>query len=479
MINKAFQKYLRNTSGNIATTFALLAFPMVVLVGGGIDVQRVSQSKVKLQSAVEASTLAAASFKNRGKSTKKFVREYILANLSDSSYLTDIKVDILKEEIAFNKREITVETEAVIKSSFLQLLGRDSSKITASSTAIEARGSLEYSMVLDISSSMRGAKLSSLKDAAKEFVDLVLDDQLAVTTSVNLIPFGGSVNLGTLYDSHVADISDSIVDPSKAEYSKRADIPNYKYRFTDGEKCVELQKGDYDLDLIPAKSRAQIPHFWKYAYFNPWCPKSTSAAVWNSNNATVLKARVDEMTLSDGTAMNHGALWGAKSLSPSYRGKLGGDFPDRPVNFDDNSAKKVIIIMSDGAITGQNRPLDYKGYNVHTNQFYGSKSPLPGERIRGRGNNKNQQLVLKNGNNSDSPLSDTAVGNFKKTCEDLKSKGVNIYTVGFKIAKDSKQEALLEYCASNPANYYLVESLDISEAFKSIVASVNQLRVSG
>lgn len=480
MRNKIIKRFLENTSGNVAVIFSLVAVPLVVLIGGGIDIQRVSASKVKLQSAVEASALAAASFKNSGTVTEEFVKEYIQANLSDANQLLNVNVNIDNSTITLNKREIVVSSTATVPSYFLQLVGINDSEIKATSTAVESRGSIEYSMVLDISSSMSGAKLANLKEAANDFVDTVLGDEQVDTTSINLVPFGGTVNLGSaVFNDHVVKGNNIITNPSSNAYKKDVNVPNHRFRFTDGDNCVELHKSDYDLDLIPQNSRPQVPHFWKFVYFNPWCPKSTSAAVWNSNDADVLKAKVNGLTLSDGTGMNHGALWGAKALSPSYRGKLGGDFPERPVDFEDTETTKVIIIMTDGSITAQSRPKDYKAYSVHTDRFYGSKARKSGQNNGKKGNKKNQQTILKNGNNSAISSDSNAIGNFKKTCEDLKAKGVNIYTVGFQIDKDSNQEELLQYCATNPANYYLVESLDIKQAFRSIISSVNKLRVSG
>ena len=94
-------------------------------------------------------------------------------------------------------------------------------------------------------------------------------------------------------------------------------------------------------------------------------------------------------------------------------------------------------------------------------------------------NKQNQQTLLGKGNMNHTSSSNSAIGNFKKTCEDLKQEGVIIFTIGFQINPGSLPEQLLEYCSSNPANYYLVESLDIAEAFNAIAAAVQKLRIAG
>ena len=478
LLNNLYQsaaKFLKNKSGNVAIIFSFAAFPMVALIGGAIDVQRIAQSKIKLQSAADASTLAAASFRNSGESTEEFVENYIRANIAGDNNFQNLKVEIVNEEITQTQRTITVKTEAEVPFSFLQLAGVSNSIVEVNSTAIEARGKTEYSLVLDISTSMSGDKIDNLRTASHEFIDAVLDGQLKDTTSLSLIPFGGSVNLGKLFNRHVVDEDDAIVNPSKKKYDIGYNVPKGKFRFTDGKhirgnhkQCVELIQDDYDLDRLPVKQRSQIPHFFYYKKFHPWCPDENSAAIWNSNDTNKLKKRINKITLSDGTGMDHGTLWGAKALSPAMRGLLGGEFPDRPADFDDVETQKVIVIMSDGAITGQQRPRDYKKFTKRN-----------GDKVSKKEKKKYYQRVVQAGDINDTSSFPTSNGYFKKVCEDLKQKGVYIYTIGFLIEKESEQEKLLQYCASNPANYYLVETLNISAAFEAIAASVKKLRVSG
>jgi len=333
-------------------------------------------------------------------------------------------------------------------------------------------------MVLDISSSMHGQRLSNLKSAASDFVDQILTEKQKDLTSISLVPFGGTVNLGPIFNDYVVDGSGVTYNPNQGQYNKGYAITSKKFRFSDGDNCIELRKEDFDLDSIPSKSRSQIPHFWKWWNFNPWCPDAASAAMWNTNKADDLKTRIAGMTLSDGTGMDHGILWGAKALSPSFKGKLGGDFPQRPNAFNDpdEDVQKIMVLMTDGGITFQGRPKNPAKNNVHTNR---NSNNDPSTGIPNQGNNINQQTLLSRGKLSNSAGHNTAIGNFKAVCDDLEEKGVVIYTIGFQIKKNSLPENLLKYCATNPANYFLVESLDISKAFNAIAVSVQKLRVSG
>ena len=465
MLKKYIKRFLTNTSGNFAIIFALVSMPMIVAIGSSIDFLRISNSKAQLQSAVEASVLAAASLTN-DQPVNAIVQEYIDANLGSDTSLKNVTFNLDTNQIRLNNKVIKVTAEGDLELTFLQLFGSNTRKITATAEASEETQSIELVMALDISGSMEGDRITNLKSAASDFVDELLSDEISETeTSISLVPFGGSVNIGNLFDDYAVDLSSATINPSENQYSIGYGITGENFRFTDGLNCIELTKEDFDLDLIPEQSRPQIPHFWKWNDFRPWCPEAESAVLMNTNNADTLKERIQGMTLSDGTGSDHGLLWAAKALSPSFRGRLGGDFPERPHDFSDlgPNLQKVVVLMSDGAITFQSRPEDYSRFNTHT---------IPRD-------NENDQTLLERGEQSDTAANNTAIGNFKEICADLKAQGVTIFTIGFQIRADSFPEELLKFCATNPANYFLVESLDISKAFDAIAVSIKRLRVSG
>ena len=459
-----FNGFRENEAGNVGAMFAIMTMPTLVLMGGAVDLLRVSNSQAKLQAAVESGVLSAASLTNT-QAVEDVVNEYVNANVGDDPAFQNLKITVTNQSLALNKRVVEVKAEAEVPMIMMQLIGNKAQKIEVSAEALEARQAMELAMVLDVSSSMNGNRLKNLKTAAADFVDQMLSEKRKDYTSISLVPFGGTVNIGALFDDYAATGAGVIQDPSSSQYNLGYKITENKFRFTNGGKCVELRKEDFNLDAIADQSRSQVPNFWKYVNFNPWCPDDKSAAIWNTNNATNLKDRIEEFTLSDGTGMDHGLLWGAKSLAPSFKGKLGGDFPDRPQAFSTSGGdvQKIMVLMTDGGITFQGRPKDYTYLSVH----------------KSGKNNKNEQTLLSRGNMKNTPGQNTAIGNYKAVCDDLAANGVTIYTIGFQIKKNSLPEQLMQYCATNPANYYLVESLDIAQAFNAIAISVQKLRVSG
>lgn len=457
-------KQIKNcNSGNFAMMTALMVVPLFAILGGAVDISRAIQSRAVLQNATEAAALSAASLTNN-EEVQTIIEEYIAANLPNNDMWDNLQINILQSDISLNSREIEIQASINVKSAFMHLAGVDEMSITTESTAVQKASKLEIAMVLDISSSMNGNRLSNLKTAATQFVDeiMVNNDNGLDVVSFNLIPYGGTVNIGNLFDDYVAPLtsSDVVLDPSKNDYNIGSDVLEEEFRFSDGLNCVEHPYEDYSDDLIPLQSRGQVPHFYRWWSTNPWCPTPESAVVMNTNDSDALVDYIEDLTLSDGTGTDIGLLWGVKSLSPNWQGKLGGDFSDRPSEYNDPDTMKIMVLMTDGGITAQFRP---------------KKDHVDGlDDIKG-----SQQTIVSTGNYNKSSSHDSAYGRQKKLCEELDQNGVKVFTIGFQINASSHAAKQMEDCAVNGGNYYLVESLDISQAFQAISASISNLRVSG
>ncbi len=181
------------------------------------------------------------------------------------------------------------------------------------------------------------------------------------------------------------------------------------------------------------------------------------------------------MVLSDGTGMDIGAMWGLKSLSPSFRGELGGDFSERPLDFGADESKKVMIVMTDGNITQQNRPEDPAVGNVHSNRPTNNAPNTSA--FSNQGDRANMQTSRTRGSAGTTSTNNSGVGRFKKACEAAKAEDITIFTIGFQISSGSLADRILEECATTPSTYYHVEGLDLTATFQTIAAQVNALRI--
>ncbi|MEO0399816.1 MAG: pilus assembly protein TadG-related protein [Pseudomonadota bacterium] len=480
-----FKKFSRNADGNMAILAGFMLLPAILLLGGGYDVMRATSNTVKLRSVLESAALAAASLTN-AQEVEAVVADYMDSNLVKDPQIRNSLTVAVVESSALNSKTVEIQASAVIPTFFLRIAGINELPVKASTKANQSKTTLELALVLDISSSMRGAKLANLQTSAEDFVEKILNDENIDHTSMSLIPFGGTVNIGPLFSTYAVTEGGATVDPTEAQYDIGSAVLTSNFRFTGADLCIEHQDADFNDDMLPMASRSQVPDFWKWWNNHPWCPAADSAVMMNTNDRDALKTHVSNLVLSDGTGMDIGMLWGAKALSPDWVGQLGGDFADRPHPYN-SDAMKVMVVMTDGEITQQYRPEDPSLKNVHTNRpdNYAANTNAEGvnagvfKNEHGNADNANQQTIVNKGSSSSQPSGNDGVAHFKRLCDEARANNVIVYTIGFNINQNKISHELLGYCASDPSKYYFVESLDIGSAFDSIAASVNALRIVG
>ena len=337
-----FSAFKKAECGNVIMFVALSLLPIMVLIGGAIDITRATTAKTQLRAAIDGAALAAASLSQNG-ATDEVVRDYIDSNLDNiRGQFNSLSVDI-RSNRSINSNEVIIEVHGKLPTAFLGIINHSELDVVAETTAQQAVSNIELAMVLDISSSMRGNKVANLRDAAEDFVEEMLEDENEDTTSINFIPFGGTVNVGNQFFSRFASNENGIrLDPTETRYSQGKDIPAETFRFTNGNTCLEYGNNFFNDRFLALGKHGQVPHFWRWWNFHPWCPEDASAVVFNSNDEDDLKDRIRSMTLSDGTGMNIGAMWGLKSLSPAWQGELGGDFSERPAAYGDPDTIKAM-----------------------------------------------------------------------------------------------------------------------------------------
>ena len=435
-LRRLINEFVLSRRGNVAMMTCLLAVPMIALLGGAVDIMYTNQVKKELQSALDAGVLALSEIGNNS-DPKKTMEEFLKVNLADSA-IDPAKVGLAVTATSnLNSKTVDVSASYTHFTKFLGIIGIDSIDLGLDASGRQEYQEVEVAMVLDVSSSMNGKKLTNLKTSGAEFIDAVLTDAVKDMTTISIVPFGGTVNLG--------DIAVHLADGATIDNN---DDDNH----SDGHLwrgCIELDANDYDDGWFESMNNAVVPNFYVWHYGNPWCPPAADSILTFSNDASALKSKIDGFVLSDGTGMDIGAAIGAKVLSPQTRvamNTLTGSSLKVPADYD-TEVLKVMIIMTDGEITAQLRPKDTCFHAV--------------------GGGCQKTLYKEN----------KAETNFKDICQEAKDNGIIVYTIGFQIKKGKQSDKLLKACASSPSQYHFVETVDVGVAFKSIAASINSVRL--
>lgn len=458
------KRFKKNTHGNVAVITGIFLSILVVAAGGTIDISQAYKHRTKMQDVVDSAALAAISGNNK-REIRRLANEsfeiYNLDNIDDLS-VTDFKVRPVSNTTL---RRATINLSADMDTQFLGIIGMPQLPISVSSMTEKRIIPVEISLVLDVSISMNGVKIDNLRDAAVDFIEQVIGTQATSdTVTINIIPFAGGVNLGSFTDRLIPPLSAPNLDPSDVDY--RNAVPNNsllatsRFRFTDGTNCVELDATDLDTRRIQPHSRSQIPKFTQPTTGFPLCPEDESSVIFNSNQKQVLTDKIQTMTLSHGTGMEIGALWGLKALSPSHRNIIGGDIASRPSGFNSN-IMKVMIVMTDGNITSQSR----------------TRAPNDPNRLIASSVNPGAVQAYDAGTNPTSRSDDTAIGRFNQVCDLAKDNNVEVYTIGYSIPVGSLAEDILLECATDPSQFLRAGTNDIRATFQAIAASLAQPRI--
>lgn len=188
-----FLRRFRSERGAVAIWFAVLALPTAVLGFGLIDVSRASVEKRHLQDALDAATLMAArSSANTDETIQPIGAAALAAQLSGVSEATlaSSSFKVVGTKVVGTA---TAKVTPVIANLWLQ----GDMTIGAEAEVVRASTNLEVALVLDITGSMAGQKIRDARTAAKDLVDMVVQDvQTPYYSKIALVPYSAAVNLG-------------------------------------------------------------------------------------------------------------------------------------------------------------------------------------------------------------------------------------------------------------------------------------------
>ena len=197
-----------DTRGNVAMLFGLSLPVLILMTVGGVDIHRASTVRVNLQDALDAAALTAA--------RSPFTANVDLQRVGLASLRANLKAypDIILREadttFVLNSDDVVVarskvDVKTLVANIVLPPYGKfmnDYLPVGANSEVDRSSRNIEVALSLDMSGSMSGQKLTDLKAAARDLVDLIVQPvQTPYYSKVALVPWSYSVNPGTYLNS--------------------------------------------------------------------------------------------------------------------------------------------------------------------------------------------------------------------------------------------------------------------------------------
>jgi hypothetical protein len=325
--------------------FGLFIFLAVLMIGGmAVDIMRYEEQRVHLQNTADRAALAAGSLRQPN-DPASVVEEYFRREGLETN-LTSVTVNE-----GLNFREVNIQTAAIVPTFFMRLVGIDTLPMQPVSTAEERYSKVEVSLVLDLSNSMNSFnRIDNLRDAGVEFIDTLYENAEEGQVSVSVVNYTGQVNPGADLLSHYT-------------VSQRQPFSH----------CVEFGASDYQTMSLSTSaplvgaghfdpwhtSRARNMIFCPTPRFSQWSASDDSHRenVVLSGDPEFLSDYLGNLWADGNTSIEIGLKWGAAMLDPGTRpiveamvaaGEVMEEFDGRPLDYDDEEALKVVVLMTDG-----------------------------------------------------------------------------------------------------------------------------------
>ncbi|MGV8985257.1 MAG: pilus assembly protein TadG-related protein [Cypionkella sp.] len=357
-LDRRVRKFQRDEDGALII-FGLMFLILMLMMGGlAVDLMHYEYTRTRLQNTLDRATLAAASLSQKI-DPATVVRDYVLkAGLAEQ--LASVQVTQ-----GLNERIVQATGRADTHPIFLPMMGINKLDAVGASAAQQAIDNLEIVLVLDVSGSMKGQKLTNLKIAATEFVDTMTANDPHHRVSIAIVPYNAQVNIGPVLAAkfnltHRAGVTDvNCVEIPDTEFGAEAlslSAPMPMMAYADIAYATSKINGY----VGPTDPNYAVPN-----YASAYCkPTTVNVVHLPSNDPAVLKAQINALEAGGNTSITLGMKWGAALLDPSLRatytsfianGDMPATLPGRPFDYKDKEARKYVVLMTDGEHVSHNR----------------------------------------------------------------------------------------------------------------------------
>lgn len=455
-IMRLWKRFGSQDAGVTAIVFALSVPMFIAAAGTAVDLAQAYNVKNRLGNALDKAALAAASTSGTSEEIEAQVTKFFDANYPDEKLGTPFDITV-----TLGENTVHVTASARVSTTFMSILGYDYLDVSAETEVVRELGGVEVVLVLDITGSMAGSKITALKNAVcnsgsttcktNSFLNIMFT-RISDTDyiKVGIVPFSQSVNVGPYglgVDTTGAAYGTAFVSkPSTDDYITPASSIAYSSTGANNNWMGCITERSYPLDTTDDTSpnwgmyrypricsRTRNGRCQSYSNNNPNTGCPSAKVVPMTNNQSTLASAVYSLSTGGNTYGNVGMAWGYHLISHDVPFTEG-------VNFSNNEWSKTVIMMTDG----DNTTTTYAAYGYNA-----------------------------------SITTDDQDDRFLEVCDNMKADGITIYTISFDdgggISQSSKN--MLETCASGADKYYDAGVDNIGAAFEDIANHLSSLHI--
>lgn len=191
-----FARMLRNEDGAVLILMAAGIFLLMGGIGLAVDIGRGQMAQTKLQNAVDAAGLAAGASVNTT-DLEAEITKYLNVNFTQGTL--GATITNVTPALSADGTLLTVRVEASMPTSVMGIFGQHTMELGAYTEVTRTQKGMELAMVLDVTGSMAGSKLTALKTASNDLLEILFGsgNSTAENLWIGMVPFSMGVNIGT------------------------------------------------------------------------------------------------------------------------------------------------------------------------------------------------------------------------------------------------------------------------------------------
>ncbi|MEM8791740.1 MAG: pilus assembly protein TadG-related protein [Pseudomonadota bacterium] len=509
------RRFAGSERGGITLFTVVILIWMIVLGGMGVDFMRHEIQRADLQNAIDRGVLAATNLSAELKGSiiidgveeqlteeqvaERIVNEYVSTrNMAGQETL----VQVLLNGSSVNERSVVANARSAVPTIFFRMVGLDQFDVVVGAGAIqEIPVKTEIVLVLDISGSMGENTDIPIRDENNEIIGTEEIEKIELLKQATETFFG--IVLGGDTDNVVISV---------VPFSSRVAVPervadqlylgfNRHHSFS---TCFAFEDLDFTDTAIGMGVGDEIDQSRRYqervrddGSIVYGCPNQENNSFQTfTNNRVQLTNYVNSLTTERWTAAQIGMKFGVSLLDPAAapimqdlidRDELPASFAAYPHDWNDDSARKFIVLMTDGRNTRLNSITDaaYGAFPTETEaaEFYDEN------------NVNSDEFIIVEGSGPERVTGGEANIDLQRICTALKQKGqlrpdpndggLLIYTIGFEMADEPIALEQLRSCArpigADPdafvETYFEAEGAQLDTIFQAIADQIVDLQL--
>ena len=423
--------------------FGLCLLVVLAASGTAVDYLRLSKTDTKLQGLTDSIALAAAIGLRNQEQNASTLDDFAAAYLAQSDFPNATPVWKINE----NGLSLTLNVNEPM--AFMSLFGDAEKPVsTLARVPVRERKDVTVALVLDTTLSMQGSRISSLKSAADELIDILTEDDTN-ETYMSVVPFTDIVKIPVPLGNEIwfekpedKDVSFRTIDLDLSENCRVETTGESRKRVCDVTVFNEVSttvpwhgctiSRDFGYHDEPEYQTQRLQGYARQGY----CADGRNTMEPMTKNVTDIKNAVKDMVPHGTTYIPAGLIWGWRSLQEAQ--------PLTQIQNAPDEAQKVMVLMTDGA------------NEVSLGQ------PVPWS-----------NGIFHDGSNTNAADTLTA-----ELCEGMKNEEIIIYTIALEV-DDADTISLMRNCATSAAHFYdLSNPAALSNAFNNIGTEVDDIRLS-